>query len=442
MLIILFANTDVVNKSVNFNFSEREFSMKSTDSVKNYPSEVRLYTNYAIKNIKNICKTFGPRPVGSEAEKNAREYLAKELRTTCDTVDVEPFRCSDKAFMSWPVIGSVLMIISCALLTFGLSAVSLALCALTLFIFLTEFVFYKPVLDVFFPKAESGNVIGVRNPSGETTKRIVLTGHIDSAYEWTYNFRSGPAAFRLIAVNAVFSVIFVLGTGIYYIVSGVHGIVWFNGDLVAKILVCLCYATVPGLVSAFFFTNFKKPVTGANDNLSGCMLSAAVLKYMEANNIRLENTEIDVLLCSGEEAGLRGSKAWAKAHASEIKNNKDVCTVFLALDTVREFDFFKIYDREMNGTVRNDSRMTNLVTQAAQNVGFVVPAEKCSFGATDSAAFSQAGLTSAALTAMESSPAKYYHTRLDAEDNLDPKSLETGLKIALETVYLFDEQGI
>ena len=34
------------------------------------------------------------------------------------------------------------------------------------------------------------------------------------------------------------------------------------------------------------------------------------------------------------------------------------------------------------------------------------------------------------------------HVILDTEDNLDPKMLETGLKIALETAFLFDEQGI
>ena len=74
--------------------------MKSTESVGRYDSEVRLYTNYALKHIKTICKQFGPRPVGSESEINAQEYLAKELETTCDTVLKEEYKCSDKAFMS------------------------------------------------------------------------------------------------------------------------------------------------------------------------------------------------------------------------------------------------------------------------------------------------------------------------------------------------------
>jgi hypothetical protein len=55
---------------------------------------------------------------------------------------------------------------------------------------------------------------------------------------------------------------------------------------------------------------------------------------------------------------------------------------------------------------------------------------------------SQAGVAAASFVAMDPSPARYYHTRLDTEDNLDPKTIEAGVKIALETTFLFDERGI
>jgi hypothetical protein len=43
---------------------------------------------------------------------------------------------------------------------------------------------------------------------------------------------------------------------------------------------------------------------------------------------------------------------------------------------------------------------------------------------------------------MDPSPARYYHTRLDTEDNLDPKTVEACINIALETTFLFDEKGL
>lgn len=217
--------------------------------------------------------------------------------------------------------------------------------------------------------------------------------------------------------------------------------VWASDNLALKILAVITYVTVPVLILGIFFTNYKRPVMGANDDLSGCMVSAAVLKFMEANNIRFENTEVCAIMTGGEEAGLRGAKAWAKAHADELKND-GVETVFVSFDTVRECDFMAIYDKDMTGVVKNDARVAKLVQQAAKNVGYDVPIKAIELGSTDAAAFSQAGLAASAFTAMDPSPARYYHTRLDTEDNLDPKSIEIGLKIALETVFLFDEQGI
>lgn len=416
--------------------------MKSTESVGNYKSEVRLYTNYAIKHIKTMCKNFGPRPVGSEAELKAQEYLAKELETTCDTVLKEEYKCSDKAFMSWVPLGAVLLILSAVFFTFGIPVASLAIGCFTLFIILAEFIFYKPVLDVFFPKKTSMNVMGTRKASGETKRRIIFSGHVDSAFEWTYTYHGGRPAVAGIIVTAVIAILLSIGGGIYGIVSGDGiGIVWMGSNLAVKIISVVMYVTVPVLGAAIFFCNYKRPVTGANDDLSGCMVSAAVIKFMDANNIRFENTEVVALMAGGEEAGLRGSKAWAKAHADEIKND-GVETVFIALDTIREIDFMAIYDKDMTGMVKNDKRVAKLLQTAAKNIGHDVPIKAIELGSTDAAAISQAGIPASAFTAMDPSPARYYHTRLDTEDNLDPKTLETGLKIALEAAFIFDEQGI
>lgn len=414
--------------------------MKSTESVGRYDSEVRLYTNYALKHIRTMCKQFGPRPVGSESELNAQEYLAKELETTCDTVLKEEYKCSDKAFMSWVPIGAGLLILSTAFFTFGLPVVSLAIGCVTLFLILAEFIFYKPVLDIFFPKKTSVNVTGIRKASGETKRRIIFSGHVDSAFEWTYTYHGGRPVVAGIIVTAVIAVLLNIGGGIYGLIAG-DGIVWTDDNLALKIIAVVMYVTVPVLGAAIFFCNYKRPVTGANDDLSGCLVSAAVLKFMDANNIRFENTEVVALMAGGEEAGLRGSKAWAKAHADEMKAD-GVETVFVALDTIREIDFMAIYDKDMTGMVKNDKRAAALVQTAAKNMGYDVPIKAIELGSTDAAAISQAGIPATAFTAMDPSPARYYHTRLDAEDNLDPRMMETGLKIALETAFLFDEKGI
>ncbi len=416
--------------------------MKASESVGRYDSEVRLYTNYAIKNIKKVCKDYGPRPVGSEAEKNAQLHMKSELESSCDSVAREEYKCSDKAFMAWVPLGAVLILFSTVMFTLGIPVASLAASLVTLFIILAEFIFYKPVLDIFFPKKTSGNVIGVRKASGETKKRIIIAGHTDSAFEWTYTYHGGHNVVLTIILTAVIAILIGIGGSIYALVAGENGLVWSDDNLAMKIIAVVTYVTVPVIVAAIGFTNYNRPVTGANDDLSGCFVSAAVMKFLDANDIRFENTEVVSAMVGGEEAGLRGTKAFMKAHAEEYKNEKDVQTIFVAFDTIRESDFMAIYDKDMTGVVKNDERVAKLLQTAAKNVGYEVPIKTIELGSTDAAAASQAGIPASAFTAMDPAPARYYHTRLDTEENLDPKTLEIGLKIALETVFTFDEQGI
>ena len=57
-------------------------------------------------------------------------------------------------------------------------------------------------------------------------------------------------------------------------------------------------------------------------------------------------------------------------------------------------------------------------------------------------ALSQGGMKAVALAAMDPTPARYYHTRGDTADNLDPKTIEAGINILLETAFLYDSEGL
>ncbi len=418
--------------------------MKSNESIPNFDVKVREYTNYSIKSIKNVCKNFGPRPVGSEAEKKAQEYMQADLEKWCDSVERQEYKCSDKAFMAWVPLGATLLILNIVFFTLGWAALGFACTALTLFFIFGEFIFNKPVIDVFFKKKTSGNVYGVRKASGDTKKRIILSGHTDSAFEWTYTYKGGrPVVATVIGVSVV-SMLLGLGANIYAMVhfGGAFGsVVWgAEGNLALRIISVLMYITLPILIAAIRFCNYKLPVMGANDDLTGCFISCAVAKFLSDNDIRFENTEVCVLCAGGEEAGLRGSKAFAKANKAMF--NDGIETVFVGFDTIREPEFVKAYDRDMTGVVKNDRRVAELIQAAARNTGVDVPIGAIELGATDAAAMSQAGVPASSLTAMDPSPARYYHTRLDDANNLSAQAIDMGVKIALETVFLYDEKGI
>lgn len=411
--------------------------MKAQDSVKNYPSALREMTNFSVRGIKKICKDIGPRPAGSEQEHEAQKLMAAELDGACDKVEIEPFDVHPGAFLGWILTDGIMMIAAIVLFFFGMSAIALALCALSLIFAIVEFLLYKKLLDPFFPKKTSHNVVAVRKPEGEVRRRIIFSGHADSANEWRFTYYGGSKLLMPIIGLSFVGILLGLVLGIWAVAAGHAFSAADSGALNVMRYVFLVW--IPILFTALFFENKKRPVMGANDDLTGCFISMAVVKYMQQHDIRFENTEVWVVLTGSEEAGLRGAKAFCKAHKNELS---DVETVFVGLDTIRDYDFAAVYSRDLTGTVKNDAGACALVKEAAKQTGLDLPYKSVFFGATDAAAVTQAGMKAVSVAAMDPAPAKYYHTRLDTADNLDIKTVEAVLGVALETAFLFDEKGL
>lgn len=415
--------------------------MLARESNANYPSKRREMTNYTIREIKKVCKEIGPRESGEESERKAQTYVAESMKNVADTVEVEDFELHPKAFMGWVlldvclmVVSAVLLILSCfdavpALSTaFNLGA--LALSTLALVFMVCEFLLYKPVLDPFFPKRKSCNVVCTRKAAGETKRRIIFSGHIDSAYEWTYTHLGGGKLLTTVIALAFGSVFvqFVLD-----IIALFQTPAWLSTTVLV-----LAFVTVVPILLGAFFVNWKLVVPGANDNLTGVFASMAVLRYMAANDIRFENTEVVAVSMACEEAGLRGAKAFAKKHAAET----DVETICVATDTLRDFEHMGIYNKDMTGTVKLDSQAAAMMKKASEIAGYNLDYANVFFGSSDAAALQQGGMKAVALAAMDPTPARYYHTRGDTADNLDPKTIEAGLDILLEAAFLYDSQGL
>lgn len=419
--------------------------MRAKDSVKDYKETLERYTNYAKKSIKYVCSTIGPRLSGSEAEHHAINYMANDLRDCCDEVAVEPFKLHPRAFMAWvqlAVICSLLALASFftasvfAVAPTALYAIGFGLTAVALFFSVTEFLFYRETLDKFASEETSHNAVGIRKAQGELKRRIIFSGHADSAMEWVYTYRGGGKFMVFMIVCGIVGMVsaFVLNTlGFIFVLAGVSAQMFLKASAYASLVF------VPFLVADYKFYNPNRAVDGANDNLTGCFCSMAVMKYLEDNDIKLENTEVWCVCTGSEEAGLRGAKAFCEKHGKDFN---DVETIFVGLDTMRDFDYFAVYDRDMTGTVKNDRQVCDLVQKAAQNAGYKLPFKSVFFGASDAAAVSKYGMKAATLAAMDPEPARYYHTRLDTADNLDEKSITAGIAICLDTLFMYDEAGL
>lgn len=418
--------------------------MKAKESNAHFDSKVRECSNFTVREIKKICKEIGPRPSGEENEQKAQDYVENLMGGIADDVKRESFDVHPKAFMSWVLIDGIEMLVASVLMILahlnvfpsisdGLKGAAFGLSVIAILLLLGEFLFYKEFIDFLFPKRTSSNVICTRKAAGETKRRIIFAGHIDSAYEWRFTHLGGGKLLITMIILGIGSLVLTL---IMSVVS-----LFLDEGVPAIVMTVIQAVTIPIFIAVLFFVNWKLCVTGANDNLTGVMASMAVIKYLKDNNIRFENTEVVAVSTGCEECGLRGAKAFAKAHAKEYAADGTE-TVFMAVDTLHDYDYLGIYNKDMSGLVKLDAQASKMAQKATEICGLDIPFATVSFGSSDAAAGQQGGIKSVALAAMDPTPAKYYHTREDTANILDMKTIETGLKIMLETAFLFDEQGL
>lgn len=410
--------------------------MKPQDCGPQYKSKLRESANFAAWTIKKICKDIGPRPSGSEEELKAEQFIASQTGKAADKVVTEEFQIARKAFFGWMQIDAVSLIIATLFIVFKMAVVSLIFAIIAVVCLLGEFLFYREFLDRFYTKQTSHNTMLIRKPQGEVKRRIIFAGHADSSFEWRFTHLAGAPlmyftfAYAAIGLgwNLVFSIVSIAQGAAF--APSVQDIAWYAWAGLAFI---------PAFIMLYIFIDYKVCVDGANDNLTGCLCSAAVLKFMDDNNVRFENTEVVAMLSGSEEAGLRGAKAYAKAHKQECL---DVETMFVGLDTFKDYDDMFIYNRDMSGLTKHDDRCCKLLKKAAMNAGIDMKYACIFAGASDAAAMTQAGIPSVSLAAMNPGPPKYYHTRDDKADILDLKTIEKGIEIAVEAAYIFDEKGL
>ena len=395
------------------------------------------FAKYMVDEITYICKNFEKRDPGSRGELQACEYMAKVLKDECDCdkVEIESFEENPGSFFGWIYITFTLIFIAMACLLFA-PVISAVLIALGFLIAFVQFGAYKKMVDKFFKKATGHNVTAIKKCKGETKRRIIFNGHPDAAWEWPVNYKLGGVFFE------GHIIISVLGA-LYYLVLSIMSIVRngaFSSILDDKLLLkCALWGLlfVPFMIGMYFLWNSKLIVDGANDNLTGCYIGIAILKALKEEGIEFENTEVGVILSGSEEAGLRGSKAWCAKHKGEFD---DVPTFIYSYDTIYDPKYLMTNYRDLNGTVKTDKDVSDLFMEAAKELD--IPCKKGMVpplgGATDSAAFAQAGFRDTGITGLNHKLEDYYHTRRDTYDNMNAEGLAGCFAVSVKVLEMFD----
>lgn len=393
---------------------------------------------YMVSEITHICKDFEKRDPGSKGEQQACEYMADVLKNECgcERADVESFKENPGSFFGW-IYFTITFVLAAVAISFFYPLVSIILIVVGLLIVFMQFGLYKKFIDRFFPEKTGHNVTAVKSCKGEVKRRIFFNGHPDAAWEWPVNYKLGGVGFEGHAVICGIGAVYYLVISIMLVVKNGLEYVSFDADETLGLLRLIGLVFVPFLIGLYWMWNENRIVDGANDNLSGCYMGIAILKALKEEGIEFENTEVGVILTGSEEAGLRGAKAWCAAHKGEFD---DVPTFIFSYDTIHDPKYLMTNYRDLNGTVKADKDVSDLFMEAAKELdisckkGWVPPLG----GATDSAAFAQAGFRATGVTGLNHKLEDYYHTRRDTYDNMNEQGLADCFAISVKALEMFD----
>ena len=417
---------------------------------------------YAVDKITEIIKEVGPRESASPEAFAAMELLRKDLDKYADETHYETYKMAPRAFQHFTKsisVATIGAIVAGSVLKYAnpeklgkfaklaknkvaphavISGVSLASLGVTAL----EFLLYKQFTDVLYKKVTGRNLIATRKATEETKKRIVINGHIDSAFECRHTYYGKGWGMTPLMAGTIVSLI------ASAVMSSLSTITELTGkknsftDFISDKGYLFHFFTLLNMITLYLFIDFKRVVPGANDNLTGTMAAATALKMLDEAGIKFKNTEVVAMITDGEEAGLRGAKQFAKDHYKDYVES-GVETSVLCVDTLTDFDFLNVYNRDMSGTVKHDPKFCQLVMDSAKEAGYEgLKFANVFFGSSDAAAFSQEGISATCLAAMDPAPADYYHNRLDSYDRLEPKTIEAGFDIIMASILNFADEDI
>jgi hypothetical protein len=398
----------------------------------------------ALKLTKALVDKHGPRLVGSEACMNTAKDLQEELAKHCDSTQADRFILHPGAFLGWIRMMVVLYPIALGFLWFKLPLPAFLLGLLGIVAMVYEFFLYKELIDPFFAPATGVNIHGVIEPEKEVRQTVVFSGHHDSAR--IFNFYSkNPKLyiFKVMGALGSFIALFAFAFGWTLLALG-SGTLLAAGFPSGAPLIPLLLLTVmlPVVANLWFFAS-DEGTPGAGDNLIACAMAVELSRYFSRNKdngFPLAHTRLIFASFDGEEAGLRGARAFYSKYKDQLLAtptwNFNVDCPYFAKDL-----FFLTSD--INGSVKLSQEMATKCVTIARSMGFEAKSQPIAFltGGTDAAEAAKVGIRAVSLMAMPwetNEVGAVYHTPRDLPESIEPLVVEETLSIAIRFIEQTD----
>ncbi len=401
-----------------------------------------LLAQRSLKRTGEWIRQFGSRLAGSTGCRETGHALCRELERLCGNAHLEPFVTRPAAFTRFYQVDALIYLAGVILLLLNQPLPAALLLTVMVVGAGLEFGHYLEVYDWFYPQVECQNVCAILEPRGVATRQLIFSGHHDAAQE-----------LKFLTGNQKLYGLKILIPDSFRMLGCVTAWIWWGGQVatgslpafIALAKIVLVLGTYSVFSKFFLFTKNVSP--GAGDNLiaSSMLVDLAEnLRDPQCNGLStLEHTRLIFVSFDAEEAGLRGSRAWVKAHRAELRA---LPTTALNFDSVYKLKDLQILVSDLNSHVRLDRTAVETCLGIARRLGYPAKTAVMRFGggATDAAELAKAGVRATTLIAMSTRLVRdglVYHTMQDTVDAIEPEAISACLSIAENLALEIDRCG-
>jgi aminopeptidase YwaD len=382
------------------------------------------------------------RITGTPECRAAARSIAEKLGEHCSRVSEEPFDLHPGSLWNVGRILATCYVASLLLLLAGryLAFAAVGVACLGMVYGCTIYILYGKGFDWLFPRAEGRNVCGIIEPSAEVTRQVLVVGHHDGPYNFSFLLRAPQwAGIRLIAAMAAY--LFMVGSTAYAAVALLLGA---GGAPLSALHLWLLAAGCIFVVPLFFLVT-GTPSPGAGDNLNTCSMGITLAAHFTARGKEgapLRHTRLVILSTDGEEAGQRGAIAYVDRHLGEMRA---LPTWVLNIDSVYKTRYLAALTRDRNGTLPLSRRMAEECRRLAGDLGYTLPLIPLPLGGggTDAAQFARRGIECASIVGLPISLVSgdiVYHTPRDTVEAIAPEAVEAVIDLAIAFVSARDRE--
>ncbi len=400
--------------------------MKASETFERYDGKVRECCNYAVRSSKSFMDNGEPgkRQPGGKGEIILREQLKSDLQEFTDQVDEVNFYAKQKAYITSNLLTFIFMLCTAVLCILGLLINKYFVLAALV----TSILTLLAVFGLFggtSKSVEDFNIFARRKALNAPQARIIFEANLDAPFK--RNISRGTAA--LLKIFAILGAILYVAYCVAMCLID-YGTLSFNGAEYLKYIAygLPIFVIFPLILSRTVSIGSSFP--GVADNLLGAYAACGAMRYLSEQDLRLENTEVCVLLTSSKEAKNTGAKAFVK----DFKEDLD------AMDTT-VLCFDSIYDPDSLNVVSKGRKVAKLIDEAAANAGVMLTDHNPKYHKGSVKVYDKAGLAAAQISSLPDEVPHFYRNEEDDADLLNPNAVhavEGAIKLALEAVYAKD----